>query len=69
MAMDLKDKGVVVSLLHPGFTRTNIATGQPMPPDSVEPEEAAGKLWQVMRSKTLEDTGKFWHREGFELPW
>ena len=69
MAMDLKDKGVVVSLLHPGFTRTNINTGDDFPADSVEPQEAASKLWNVMISKTIEDTGKFWHREGYELPW
>ena len=69
MAMDLKDQGVVVSLLHPGFTKTNLNTGSKPHPESVEPEEAAGKLWNVMRSKTMEDTGKFWHREGYELPW
>lgn len=38
-------------------------------PDAVEPVEAAEKLWEVVKSKSLEDTGKFWHREGMELPW
>ena len=69
MAVDLKDRGVVVSLLHPGIVRTNL---NPVPsgnPDSVEPEEAAGKLWRVFMSKGMDDTGKFWHREGTELPW
>ena len=69
MAMDLKDKGIVVSLLHPGFTRTSINTGTGHHPESVEPQEAASKLWKVMMSKSIEDTGKFWHREGYELPW
>ena len=69
LAMDLKDKGIVVSLLHPGFTKTNINTGSEHHPESVEPEEAASKLWNVLMSKTIEDTGKFWHREGYELPW
>jgi NAD(P)-dependent dehydrogenase (short-subunit alcohol dehydrogenase family) len=69
MAMDLKEKGIVVCLLHPGFTKTNINTGHEHHPESVEPQEAASKLWQVMMSKSIEDTGKFWHREGYELPW
>ena len=69
MAMDLKEKGVILSLLHPGFVKTNLNTGSEPHPESVEPEEAAGKLWKVMIGKGLEDTGKFWHREGYELPW
>ncbi|OAP64109.1 hypothetical protein AYL99_00081 [Fonsecaea erecta] len=70
MAMDLKDKGVTVMLLHPGFVRTNLLPTAKMPPETVEPEEAARKLWEnIVSQKTIEDTGKFWHREGFELPW
>ena len=44
-------------------------TGSEPHPESVEPEEAASKLWGVLMSKSIEDTGKFWHREGQELPW
>ncbi|KAK5170222.1 uncharacterized protein LTR77_004808 [Saxophila tyrrhenica] len=69
MAMELRDKGVTVSLLHPGFVISNLNTGSEPHPESVMPDEAAGKLWKVMSSKGIEDTGKFWHREGFELPW
>jgi hypothetical protein len=70
MAMDLKDKSVVVSLLHPGITKTNLLklVGE-APPDAVEAEEAARKLWGIFKSKDIADTGKFWHREGYELPW
>lgn len=56
MAMDLKEKGIVVSLLHPGFVKTNLNTGSEYHPDAVEPEEAASKLWSVLMSKQLEDT-------------
>lgn len=69
MSVDLKDKGIVVSLLHPGFVISNLSTGSEPHPESVMPDEAAGKLWQVLMSKGMEDTGKFWHREGYELPW
>ena len=69
MEQHLKDKGIVVALLHPGITKTNIFRGAEPPIDGIEPEEAAGKLWKVLMSKSIEDTGKFWHREGYELPW
>jgi hypothetical protein len=35
----------------------------------VEPDVAASDLWQVLMSKGLESTGKFYHRSGEELPW
>ena len=69
LAVELKDKDVVVSMLHPGFTKTNLDPDIWKIPEAVEPEEAASKLWNVLKSKGLEDTGKFWHREGQELPW
>ncbi len=69
MSVDLKEKGIVVALLHPGFTKTNINPSSEPHPESVEAEEAAGKLWKILMSKSIEDTGKFWHREGYELPW
>lgn len=70
LANDLKDKGVIVTLLHPGYVRTNILPANSMPPEAVEAEEAASKLWEnIVSKKELEDSGKFWHREGFELPW
>lgn len=72
MAMDLRDKGVVVALLHPGFVNTNLnreGTNPATNSEVVEPEEAAAKLWAVLQSKGIEETGMFWHREGMELPW
>ncbi|ETN36428.1 uncharacterized protein HMPREF1541_08706 [Cyphellophora europaea CBS 101466] len=70
-AVELKDKEVIVSMLHPGFTKSNLDPDDNIRkiPDAVEPVEAAEKLWKVVMSKNLDDTGKFWHREGMELPW
>lgn len=68
-AMDLKDKGVIVTILHPGFVRSGLLPGNDGP-EFVDPEEAAIKLWKnIVSQKTIEDTGKFWHREGHELIW
>lgn len=71
MAMDLKEKGVVVSLLHPGYVKTGLDVSGEIHKraDAVEPEEAAAKLWSVMKGKGIYETGRFWHREGYELPW
>ncbi len=70
LAVELKDRGVTVMLLHPGFVKTNLLPSAKMPPETVQPEEAARKLWEnIVSKKTIEDTGKFWHREGYELPW
>lgn len=69
MAVDLKDKNVPVLLLHPGFVRSGLLPGADGP-EYVNPEEAATKLWNnVVKPKGMEDTGKFFHREGYELPW
>ena len=69
LAVDLKDQEVIVGMLHPGITNTNIIPDIGKVPGAVEPEEAASKMWKVFYSKGMEDTGKFWHREGMELPW
>ena len=71
MAMDLKDKGVVVVLMHPGYVKSGLVPAEKMEQvkEAVEPEEAAGKLWKVLMEKGLGDLGRFWHREGMELPW
>jgi NAD(P)-dependent dehydrogenase (short-subunit alcohol dehydrogenase family) len=71
MAVDLKEKGVTVIMMHPGYVKTALDTSgyTHSLPEAVEPEEAASKLWKVLKSKNIEDTGTFWHREGQELPW
>ncbi|KAF2141187.1 uncharacterized protein K452DRAFT_271838 [Aplosporella prunicola CBS 121167] len=69
LAVDLRDKGVVVVVLHPGFVKTAIDPRIHEVKEAVKPEEAAAKLWRVLMSKGLEDSGRFWHREGQELPW
>ena len=69
MALDLKDNGVIVALLHPGMCATPGSGAVLGQPQVVEPQEAAEKLWDILLRTQMEDTGKFWHRDGFELPW
>ena len=69
MAMDLKPKGVTVMLLHPGITKTNILPMDQFPPDALEADEAAKRLWKIVSDAKIGETGKMWHRDGYELPW
>lgn len=69
LALELREKGVVVVVLHPGIVRTDMYRDLGEIPGAIDPDEAASQLYDVIVSKGLEDTGKFWHREGEELPW
>ncbi len=65
LALDLKERGLAVFLLHPGWVQTDMTnqTGH------VTPNESALGLIKVMESKTIEETGTFWHMNGEGLPW
>jgi NAD(P)-dependent dehydrogenase (short-subunit alcohol dehydrogenase family) len=65
LAMDLKDRGIAVALLHPGYVRTEMVGGG----GDVEPEEAATGLLARLDALTMETTGGFWHAKGQPLPW
>ena len=71
MAVDLKEKGVVVVLMHPGFVKTGLDTSGETHKmkEAVKPEKAAGRLWGVMMGKGIEETDKFWHRDEMGLEW
>ena len=61
---DLESSGVAVALLHPGFVATDMTGGAGVPP----PDAARGLIAR-MDELTLENSGGFWHAEGYTLPW
>lgn len=65
LAVDLEEEGIAVALLHPGYVKTDMTgnTGY------VEADEAAAGLIERMDELSLENTGRFWHANGEELPW
>ena len=65
LAEDLKDRGVAVGILHPGFVQTDM-TGHN---GHIKPAEAAERLVQRMDEVNLDNTGTFWHSDGSVLPW
>lgn len=65
LAMDLKERGIAVALLHPGYVRTEMVGGG----GDVEPEAAAAGLIARMDELDISTTGGFWHAQGQQLPW
>jgi NAD(P)-dependent dehydrogenase (short-subunit alcohol dehydrogenase family) len=65
LAHDLKDAGVAVVILHPGFVRTDMTGHQGL----VDPSESAAGLIARIDQLSLEASGSFWHANGEPLPW
>jgi len=64
LSVDLQEQGIAVILLHPGWVSTEM-TGQ----TGIPAEQSAAGLIERMDSLGIEQTGTFWHQEGYELPW
>lgn len=65
LAVDLKDRGVAVALLHPGFVSTEMVGGQ----GDITADQAAERLVQRIDELNLDNSGSFWHSNGDILPW
>jgi NAD(P)-dependent dehydrogenase (short-subunit alcohol dehydrogenase family) len=65
LAHDLRDRGVAVALLHPGYVRTDMTGGN----GNLEASEAASGLLARLDELDLSSTGTFWHSNGEVLPW
>jgi NAD(P)-dependent dehydrogenase (short-subunit alcohol dehydrogenase family) len=65
LALALRDDGIAVFLLHPGFVRTNLTGGE----GNISAAEAAPQLISMADKLGIQQTGSFWHVQGMELPW
>jgi len=65
LSLDLKDDGIAVALLHPGYVQTRMVNFG----GHITPEEAAEGLLARIDELNLENTGGFWHSNGEQLPW
>lgn len=65
LAVDLKPRGVAVSILHPGPVRTGMTGGH----GSVDAPDAARDLLARLDELTLDTSGQFRHANGEQLPW
>jgi len=65
VAVDLRERGIAVALLHPGYVRTGMTEGRGL----IDPPESAAGLIARMDALELEHSGGFWHANGERLPW
>ncbi len=61
---ELLPRGIAVGLLHPGLVATDMTGGS-----GVAPADSARGLIGRIDELSLENTGGFWHAEGYVLPW
>lgn len=64
-ACDLRERGISVVALHPGYVQTGL--GAPTAEDT--PETAVDRLWPLIASLGLEQSGAFLNCDGTALPW
>ena len=65
LARDLAPKGIAVVTLHPGFVRTEMTGNQGL----IDAAESARGLLARIDELRLENTGRFLHQNGDEIPW
>ncbi len=65
LAEDLKDEGIIVCPVHPGWVRTDMGGQQA----DLSPAESASGLRQWIASLTLEDSGLFFKWNGERHEW
>ena len=64
LAIELEPRGIAVGLLHPGMVATGMTGGH-----GIEPDKAARGLLARIDELCPENSGGFWHAEGYRLPW
>lgn len=65
VAIDLKDRGIVVGLVHPGYVQTAMGG----PDADITPEESATGVRKLTEGWTIEKSGEFYKWNGEPHPW
>ena len=65
VAIDLKDRGVIIGLVHPGYVQTEMGG----PTADITPAESAAGVRAVAAGLTIENSGDFYRWNGEEHPW
>ena len=61
---EFRPRGIAVALLHPGLVATDMTGGT-----GIDAAGSAAGLIARIDELTLENSGGFWHAEGYRLPW
>lgn len=65
MAHDLREHGIAVAILHPGYVQTEMVGFG----GDISADEAAERLTARMDQLNIDNSGTFWHSNGETLPW
>lgn len=65
VAIDLKDRGIIVGLIHPGYVQTDMGG----PAADITPQESATGVRTVAERWTLDKSGDFYRWNGEVHPW
>ncbi len=65
MAVDLRSRGILAVVLHPGWVRTDMGG----PSATTSPEESVAGMRKVLGALTPADSGRFFDYRGHALPW
>jgi len=65
MAVDLKARGIIAVVLHPGWVRTDMGG----PSATTSPAESVSGMRKVLDGLTPADSGRFFDYHGDALPW
>ncbi|MYL97106.1 SDR family oxidoreductase [Novosphingobium sp. FGD1] len=65
VAIDLKDRGIIVGLVHPGWVQTDMGGSGA----DISPQESAASIIRLADGWTIEETGEFYKWNGERHPW
>ncbi|MFP4004219.1 MAG: SDR family oxidoreductase [Alphaproteobacteria bacterium] len=65
LANELADRGVTVLAVHPGWVQTRMGGANA----AVTPRDSVSGLRALIEKAGPEMSGRFWHYEGWEIPW
>lgn len=65
VAIDLKDKGIVIGILHPGYVQTDMGG----PDADITPEQSATNVREMAEGWTLETSGDFYNWDKTPHAW
>jgi len=65
LACDLREKGISVAMIHPGYVNTDMTQHKGV----IEPEDSARGIMARIDELTLESSGMFRHMNGREIAW
>lgn len=65
LAADLRERGIIVAMLNPGWVLTDMGG----PDAKTSPEESVAGMRKEIDALTLEDSGRFIRFDGTSVPW